>query len=103
MIGYRGVVNVGPITTEGDGSKKLKAGIYHYETPPKDINDIFPNAKNVGSKNQRKRWIDEKNRNIYEWDYQHGDIEIYNKRGIHQGSINHKTKKRKTSCERKKN
>ncbi|ASM36861.1 hypothetical protein [Campylobacter sputorum] len=45
MIGYRGVVNVGPITTEGDGSKKLKAGIYHYETPPKDINDIFPNAK----------------------------------------------------------
>lgn len=102
MIGYRGVVNVGPITTEGDGSKKLKAGIYHYEAPPKDINDKFSNAKNVGSKSQRKRWIDEKNGNIYEWDYQHGDIEIYNKRGIHQGSINHKTKKEKPAVKGRK-
>ena len=29
----------------------------------------------------------------YEWDYQHGDVEKYNKRGKHQGTINPETGK----------
>ena len=71
------------------------AGVCYYEPAPDDISDIFPNAKRVKSKNQRRRWQDTENGDIYEWDYQHGDIEIYNKRGKHKGSINPKTKKKK--------
>ena len=35
----------------------------------------------------RKRWKDHRG-NIYEWDYQHGTIEKYNRRGIHLGEFN---------------
>ncbi|MGH1601161.1 colicin E3/pyocin S6 family cytotoxin [Campylobacter majalis] len=76
--------------------------IYSHKVPPKSIQNIFPNAQSVTSKNQRKRWIDSKNGNIYEWDYQHGDIEIYNKRGIHKGSINPETKKEKPAVKGRK-
>lgn len=34
--------------------------------------------------NERKRWKDDKG-NIYEWDYQHGAVEKYNKNGTHLG------------------
>ena len=32
----------------------------------------------------RPRWRDAKG-NLYEWDYQHGTLEKYNKRGMHLG------------------
>ena len=76
--------------------------IYNYETPPKDIKDVFPNAENSSNKNQRKRWVDSANGDIYEWDYQHGDIEIYDKRGKHKGSINPKTKEKKPAVKGRK-
>ncbi|NMD61880.1 hypothetical protein FEZ60_00975 [Rhodococcus sp. MS16] len=44
----------------------------------------FPNAKLVKRMNERKRWKDDKG-NIYEWDYQHGAVEKYNKNGTHLG------------------
>jgi len=34
----------------------------------------------------RKRWKDRSGR-IYEWDYQHGTVEIYNRRGQHIGEF----------------
>ena len=43
------------------------------------------------------------NGDIYEWDYQHGDIEIYDKRGKHKRFYKSKNKKAKTTCERKEN
>ena len=82
-------------TKDISNQQNSKDNIYNYETPPKDIKDVFPNAENSSNKNQRKRWIDGVNGDIYEWDYQHGDIEIYDKRGKHKGSINPKTKKQK--------
>ena len=63
----------------------------YYIPPPNDISDLFPDAKSEKSKNQRKRWRDKKKGEIYEWDSQHGDLEIYNKQGKHKGSINLKT------------
>jgi len=34
----------------------------------------------------RKRWKDSDG-TIYEWDYQHGAVEKYDKRGMHQGEF----------------
>ncbi|MGW6304029.1 colicin E3/pyocin S6 family cytotoxin [Streptomyces niveus] len=57
---------------------------------PTDL-PAFPQAKKVrpktsvqGGGGMRKRWKDSKG-NIYEWDSQHGKVELYNKRGKHQG------------------
>lgn len=56
----------------------------------------FPNAKRVkpktsvqGGGGMRKRWEDKKH--IYEWDSQHGEVEMYNKRGVHLGSFDPET------------
>ena len=38
----------------------------------------------------RKRWKDDKG-HIYEWDSLHGELEKYNKRGIHQGVVDPNT------------
>lgn len=46
--------------------------------------------KQGGNSGKRKRWKDADG-NIYEWDYQHGDVEKYDKRGKHKGSIDPKT------------
>lgn len=40
----------------------------------------------------RERWIDAKGRRIYEWDAQHGELEVYRASdGEHLGSVDHKT------------
>ncbi len=53
----------------------------------------FPDAKRVEPKTwiantgrMRKRWKDWDG-TIYEWDYQHGTVEKYDKRGVHQGEF----------------
>ena len=62
---------------------------------PKNL-EAFPGAKRVPSKTRntggrfRKRWEDSKGK-IYEWDSQHGKVEVYNKRGVHQGEFDPKT------------
>ena len=90
-------------TKDISNQQNNKDNIYNYEAPPKDIKDVFPNAENSSNKNQRKRWVDGVNGDIYEWDYQHGDIEIYDKRGKHKRFYKSKNKKAKTTCERKEN
>jgi hypothetical protein len=54
--------------------------------PPKNL-PAFPDAERVkpktpvqGGGKLRTRWKD-RDGNIYEWDYQHGQVEVYNKRG----------------------
>ena len=60
--------------------------------PPKEF-PAFPELKIVRSKTPimnsgqlRKRWKDGKGY-LYEWDYQHGKLEKYNKRGRHLGEF----------------
>lgn len=57
----------------------------------------FPNAVKVKKKTSvqgggklRPRWRDSDG-NIYEWDFQHGAVEKYNKRGKHLGEFDHIT------------
>ena len=46
----------------------------------------------------RPRWKDDKG-NIYEWDSQHGEFEIYNKQGKHKGSYNPTSGEKKPAVE----
>lgn len=63
-----------------------------HHIPPKTL-PAFPDAKEVKLKG-RKRWVDSKGR-IYEWDYQHGEVEVYDKTGKkHLGSFDPKTGKK---------
>ncbi|WP_218001180.1 colicin E3/pyocin S6 family cytotoxin [Nocardia thailandica] len=70
----------------------------NYTPPPKNLT-AFPEASRAtpktpvqGGGGLRKRWKDAKG-NIYEWDSQHGTVEKYNKRGIHQGEYDAETGK----------
>ncbi len=51
----------------------------------------FPNAERVRPKTARHRWFDEQGGYIYEWDYQHGRVERYNRRGRHLGEFDPET------------
>lgn len=56
----------------------------------------FPDARRDDPKTPRPggglrmRWRDLKGR-IYEWDYQHGTVEVYDPRGKHLGEYDHRT------------
>lgn len=62
-----------------------------YVTPPQTLPG-FPKANRatpktpMGGGKKRKRWINDDG-DILEWDYQHGKIERYNKRGKHKGEF----------------
>lgn len=59
----------------GDGSSGRQAN------PSKADSPVWQNLDNAGNgvKTDGKRF--------YEWDYTHNDIEVYNKRGVHLGSM----------------
>ncbi|UVJ46430.1 colicin E3/pyocin S6 family cytotoxin [Pseudomonas sp. LS1212] len=67
-------------------------GDHSYHPAPKGLT-AFPYAVKVNSKtrvqgggNKRNRWKDNKGR-IYEWDSQHGAVEMYDKQGKHLGEF----------------
>ncbi len=63
-------------------------GDHSYHPPPKVL-AAFPDAVLVRMKGNRKRW--ESKKRIYEWDYQHGAVEVYNWDGDHLGEFDAKT------------
>jgi hypothetical protein len=71
--------------TEADDPRR------RYVTPPKSLPG-FPAAARVKPKTPRpggglrKRWKDQGGR-IYEWDYQHGTVEMYDSGGRHLGEF----------------
>ncbi|SQD76783.1 two-partner secretion domain-containing protein [Moritella yayanosii] len=77
-----------------------------YIPPPTEIDGIAglnkAKAKTPvqGGGKLRKRWKDKKG-NIYEWDYQHGMLEKYNKLGKHQGEFNPITGKQTKRADKK--
>ncbi|MDA2811048.1 colicin E3/pyocin S6 family cytotoxin [Nocardiopsis sp. RSe5-2] len=82
------VAEAGFFVPAGKKDKKPSACSFH---PAPSSLSAFPNAKKAKAKTsvqgggkKRARWKDDKG-NIYEWDYQHGTVEKYNKRGKHQG------------------
>ncbi len=70
---------------------------YHPAPKPHEIEGIpklkvGKNKTNKKGGGERKRYVD-KDKNIYEWDSQHGELEKYNRRGKHQGAFDPKTGK----------
>ncbi|MBS0849961.1 colicin E3/pyocin S6 family cytotoxin, partial [Citrobacter sp. JGM124] len=73
---------------------------HKYYTPPKENPPLpaFPDAKKAQAKTPvkgggklRNRWKDSKGK-IYEWDSQHGTVEVYDRSGRnHLGEFNHIT------------
>lgn len=68
------------------------SGNHRYHLAPKGL-AAFPDATKVNSKSRvqgggslRSRWKDRKGR-IYEWDSQHGAVEVYDKQGKHLGEF----------------
>jgi len=57
--------------------------------PPKQGLKAFPEAQRVKPKSQGQRWED--GQYIYEWDYQHGRVEKWTKRGQHLGDFDPET------------
>lgn len=56
--------------------------------PPKDC---FLHNLHHQVKNHQKIWVSHDRKRYYTWDYTHGDVEVFNKRGYHLGSANAKT------------
>lgn len=76
--------------------KERKGNAGQRQIPPKTLPG-FPGAQKVAPKTpvqggggMRARWQDGEG-NIYEWDYQHGTVEKYNKRGKHLGEFDANT------------
>ena len=79
-------------------------GDHSYHPPPNNL-PAFPDALLSPSKSsvkgggqRRKRWKDRKGR-IYEWDYENGRVELYNKQGRHLGEFNPDTGDRTKDAE----
>jgi hypothetical protein len=73
----------------------VPGGLGYHVAP--DVLPAFPDAVSVrpksavqGGGKKRDRWKDGKGR-IYEWDFQHGAVEIYDKQGKHLGEFNAET------------
>ncbi|MHC8355932.1 colicin E3/pyocin S6 family cytotoxin [Pseudomonas sp. LB3P81] len=71
-------------------------GDHRYHPAPKGLT-AFPDAARAkrkssvqGGGGKRHRWVDSSGR-IYEWDTQHGAVEMYDKQGKHLGEFNPET------------
>ncbi|MEX0167005.1 S-type pyocin domain-containing protein [Pseudomonas brassicacearum] len=71
----------------------------YYPAPETEEITGFSNLKEVkkktpkqGGAGLRERWVDPKGRTIYEWDSQHGELEVYRASdGSHLGAFDHRT------------
>jgi hypothetical protein len=63
-------------------------GDHGYHQPPKEL-AAFPEAALARRKGNRRRW--ESKKRVYEWDYQHGAVEVYDKQGNHLGEFDPET------------
>jgi hypothetical protein len=64
------------------------SGDHDYHPPPKTL-PAFPDAIRVKNKGKRRRW--ESKKRIFEWDYQHGAVEVYNWALDHLGEFDAQT------------
>lgn len=97
--GIAGIFALGGFThatpPTNDTHQTTPAGDYH---PAPKLLPAFPDARPAqpktpvqGGGGLRARWKDDKGK-IYEWDYQHGEVERYDKTGKHhEGQFNPET------------
>ena len=84
----------------------LSEQVFESYVPHPENLPAFPDAKRAkektprqGGGGKRRRWKDRKKK-IYEWDYQHGRVERYNKRGKHEGEFDHETGEQTKSADK---
>ncbi|MGX6608079.1 colicin E3/pyocin S6 family cytotoxin, partial [Micromonosporaceae bacterium Da 78-11] len=100
---YYVIVNGVPVLVhnmpaDGGGPPPRRAPTQVIQAPKVQSLPGFPGSRKVrgrtpiqGGGGTRARW--ETKKNILEWDSQHGEIEMYNKRGVHLGSFDPDTGK----------
>ena len=90
----------------------VKAGDHKYHKAPntEQINGFEnlikakPMTPRQGGAGLRERWIEEKGRRIYEWDSQHGELEVYlASDGSHLGAFSHLTGEQLKGPKKKRN
>lgn len=78
----------------------IKAGDHKYHKAPSTeqitgfgfLIKAKPKTPRQGGAGLRERWIEEKGRRVFEWDSQHGELEVYlASDGSHIGAFNHVT------------
>jgi hypothetical protein len=90
----------------GGGPRATPEAGQAYSKPPSSL-PAFPRATRARGKTPvqggggiRPRWKDPDGR-IYEWDYQEGHVEVYNRRGRHQGAFDPQTGRKIKSADPK--
>jgi hypothetical protein len=103
LVAAGGLPNLQPLlqanptlyNSEAGGGGMVSGPGGNYYQPPRTLK-AFPRARRADRKTwmsggrKRFRWKDDKGA-IYEWDSQHGRVEVYNKRGAHQGEFDPNT------------
>lgn len=97
-------LGIKPIYLSTGKKDKPRQGVkergHSYHEPPKtqnikglgELKESKPKTPKQGGAGRRTRWIGDKGRKIYEWDYQHGEIEGYRASdGQHIGAFDPKT------------
>jgi hypothetical protein len=84
---------VRPLYVCGGGSVRTgdhKAPDIEQITGFENLKKAKPKTPRQGGAGLRERWVDEKGRRLYEWDSQHGELEIYlASDGNHIGAFSH--------------
>ncbi len=81
------------VPTDNDPPRLGQAPVEHtYVLPPSSLPG-FPEAQRVRPKGGRNRWKDRRGW-VYEWDYRHGAVELYDTLGRHLGEFDYKTGRR---------
>lgn len=47
---------------------------------------FLDNKEDFGVHSGRKTWRSQEDKQLYQWDSRHGEIEVYNLRGVHLGA-----------------
>lgn len=90
----------------------VKAGDHKYHKAPnteqitgfESLIKAKPMTPRQGGAGLRERWIEEKGRRIYEWDSQHGELEVYlASDGSHLGAFSHITGEQLKGPKKKRN
>lgn len=60
-----------------------------YKTPPSG--SILGDKEFYGVRNGRKVWVSADRKRYYTWDSQHGEVEVFDRRGHHLGVVDPQT------------
>jgi len=75
------------------GNGRVGAMVWSANGLTMQVGGVDTSEQTAFSGGLRRRWRDPDGA-IYEWDYQHGTVEVYDRRGFHRGEFNPSTGER---------